>query len=144
VPDTWADADDVLTYTGVAVDDADLVRAQDIIEIFAGTTYLANDNLSPRNLRMLNRAVAYQAGWMSLRPDLYTHLDTDSVSQDGVTFSPANGNASLLAPLAYRCLRRLTWALKPWRVRSGYGTSDYNDGPRDSAVADDAKQWSPL
>lgn len=143
--EAWADSDDVDLLTGVTVGDDDVLRAQDIIEIFAGTTWLATDQISERNLRLLNRAVAYQTAWMASRPDMYSHFDVDTVSQDGASFTPGTVNAQLLAPLAQRCLRRLTWGQKPLRVRHGYNQPDYNNlGPRDSAVADDNRPWVPM
>lgn len=142
--ETWADVEDVHTFTGETVDDETLIRAQDIIELFCGTTFLATDNISQRNLRMLNRAVAYQAGWMPSRPDLFTHVDVQTVSQDGSSHTPATENAALLSPFAARYLRRLTWVNKPLRVRRRYGEYENNDGPRDSAVADDNRAWVPL
>jgi len=143
--DAWATADDVTTFTGeVAVTDAELIRAQDLIEIAAGVTFDAVIE-SPRNLRLLNRAVAYQTAWMRYHPDLYLNVDVDSVSQDGHSHTPAHENAALYAPLATRCLRRLTWVQKPLRVRKRYGADDYEDvGNRDSAVADDNRQWIRL
>lgn len=143
--DAWATIADVLLYTGQTVTEAKLLQAQDIIELFSGTTFLATDNLSPTNLRRLNRAVAYQAGWMVLHPDVFTNVDVDSVSQDGASYTPSHDNAALLAPLAKRHLARLTWVLKPLRVRRRYGQYDYEArGPRDSAVYDDNRVWTPI
>lgn len=143
--ETWADADDVATFTGESVDNATLRQAQDIIELFSGVTWLANNQISGRNQRMLNRAVAYQAGWMLSRPDLFTHLDVETVSQDGASHTPATANAQLLAPFAARWLKRLSWADKPLRVQRGYNALFYSDrGTRDSAVADDNKTWTPM
>lgn len=145
VLETWADAADVLRFTGQSVDEDTLVQAQDIIDLFSGITFAAADNLSPRNLRCLNRAVAYQAGWMPFHPDLFINVDVDNVSQDGASHTPSHENAALLAPFAHRWLRRLTWRQAPWRLRRRYGQSDYEDeGSRDSAVADDARTWTPM
>ena len=141
---TWADVADVKRFTNQIVTDDDLVRAQDIIDLFSGTTFASNNQISARNRRHLNRAVAYQAGWMKARPDLFTHGDVDTVSQDGASYTPATANAQLLSPFAARWLRRLTWANKPLRVRGRYGTVDGDDGPRDSAVADDNRVWTPM
>lgn len=141
----WADEPDVLRYTGETVDEDVVIRAQDIVELFAGCTLLATDNISETNLLHLNRAVAYQAGWMAAHPDLFTHTDVDSVSQDGASHTPGNVNANLLAPFAARHLRRLTWRNKPLRIRRRYQQYDYmNNSPRDSAVADDNRVWDPL
>lgn len=143
--DAWADPDDVLLWTKETVTDDDCLRAQDVVELFAGTTFLATDNISPGNLRRLNRAVAYQAGWMSEHPDLYTHTDADSVSSDGATVTKAHENADLLAPFARRHISRLTWMTAPLRVRRRYGQDQYTDlGNRDSATRDDAFIWNPI
>lgn len=143
--DAWATITDVLTYTGQTVTEATLIRAQDIVELFAGTTFLATDNLSETNLRRLNRAVAYQAGWMNLHPDVFTNVDVDSVSQDGASYTPSHDNAALLAPFAKRHIARLTWVQKPLRVRRRYTQHDYEgQGPLDSAVYDDNRYWTPM
>lgn len=143
--ETWASLDDVRLRTGEEVDEATLLQAQDIIELFTGYTFAATEQISERNLRLLNRAVAYQAGWIPSRPDLFTHMETDQSSQSGTSFTKGHENAELLAPFAIRCLRRTTWSQKPLHVRSRYGSDDYSDdGPRDSAVADDNRHWMPL
>ena len=143
--ETWATVDDVLELTDQTVTEGRLRQAQDIVELFAGPTFGATDNISERNLRLLNRAVAYQAGWMNHRPDLFTHMETDSSNQSGTSFTKGHENAELLAPMVIRLLRRLSWAQKPLHVRRGYGSDDYSDeGSRDSAVADDNRAWMPL
>jgi hypothetical protein len=143
--DAWATLDDVFLRTGTAVDETTLVQAQDIIELFSGITFASTDNLSARNLRMLNRAVAYQAGWMPFHPDIFMNTDTDSDSQDGASSQPSHDNARLLAPFAKRWLARLTWAQKPLRVRGRYNQTDYSQlGDRDSAVRDDNFVWTPM
>lgn len=141
----WATIADVETYTGEIATQPDIARAQDLIDLFSGTTFGAYNNLTERNLRHLNRAVAYQAGWMIHRPDLFSHMDVQTVSQDGASHTPGNENAQLLSPIAARWLKRLTWANKPWRVRHGYNSFTNPDrGPRDSAAADDNRPWMPL
>lgn len=139
----WATAADVLLWTGIEVADDAVMRAQDIVELYANTTYAAVD-VSSTNLRHLNRAVAYQAGWMSLNPDLYVSRDVDSASVDGSSYTPAHESAHLLAPLARRHLRKLTWNQAPLRVRRRYGQTEYQElGDRDSAARDDAFRWTP-
>jgi hypothetical protein len=144
--EAWADADDVELYTGYAgATDDEILRAQDIIELFAGATYLATDNIAQTNLRRLNRAVAYQVGWARSHPDITIAVDVDSDSADGQSYTPSHVNAHLLAPLAKRHLDRLSWRLKPLRVRPMYGRPDFYDkGPRDSAVYDDTREWTPM
>ena len=142
--EAWADAADVLLWTGMEVTDDVVMRAQDIVELYVNTTYVAVD-ISPKNLRHLNRAVAYQAGWMTLNPDMYVSRDVDSASVDGSSYTPAHESAHLLAPLARRHIRKISWMQAPLRVRPRYGTQDYSElGDRDSAARDDAFYWSPM
>lgn len=141
--ETWADVADVAILTGETVDEPTLVRAQAIIDLFSGTTFESRSHIAARNLRHLNYAVAYQAAWIKYHPDLFTHIDLASISQSGASATPAHDNARLLSPFTVRALRRLTWANKPLRVRGRYGTYD-NDTPRDSAVADDNRTWTPM
>jgi len=144
----WATAADVKTITGVTVTADDVTRAQFIVELFAGTTTATSDNglLSTWNLRMLKWAVAFQAAWMKSKPDIYTNVDMDGVSQDGVSGTYGNENANLLAPLALRCLRRLSWWNRPLTARRrtpGMGMQ-YQLGDRDSVGYDDnAPDWVP-
>jgi hypothetical protein len=141
----WASIADVDTYTNVTVDADEITRAQAIIEIFAHTTTEASDAglISSRNLRLLKQAVAYQAAWMTEHPDVFTNVDVTSFSQDGMSASQAHAHAHLLAPLAKRCLDRLSWNLEP--LRAHRPRQPYTDkGNRDDAARDDSLPWIPL
>src|SRR4051812_34355252 len=107
--EAWAEPSDVKRWTGYEVDADEVMRAQDLIELFAGATIEASNagNISQANLRRLNRAVSYQAAWMTAHPDLFTNVDVDNISQDGSSHTPSHVNAALLAPLAKRHLDRL-------------------------------------
>lgn len=142
----WATPSQVYQLTKVTVTEGDLEAAQAIVELAAGTTEEATDagNVSQQNLRKLRNAVAYQAAWMPDHPDVFTHIDTDGMSQDGVSYQHAHAWAKLLAPLAYRNLQRLSWNLAPLRVRRRDGRLYDDRGNRDSAVRDDNLPWNPL
>lgn len=131
--------------TGIEVTEDDLFQAQAIIELISGVTLDASDQglISGRNLRMLTYAVCYEAVFVKDHPDLFTAADTTSWSQDGVSAEPAHENAALLAPLAHRCLKRLSWRLAPLNMltRTGRGV---DRGNRDNAVRDDQFVWTPL
>lgn len=105
----WASVFEVLELTGVTVTIAQLDYAQGVIDLFSGVTEDAWANLSGRNLRLLNAATAYQAVWMAAQVDVITRTDVSELDQDGVKFTPAHQDALLLAPLAKRCLDRLSW-----------------------------------
>lgn len=144
----WATPADVLALTRVTVTDEDIPPAQALISLFGNVTDDAWDLLSSRNRRLLNWATCYQAAWATQHPDVFTNVDVDSVSQDGVSATPGNENAFLLAPLALRCLRRLSWWNRPLRAqppRSADEDMQYKTGSRDSVGYDDnAPDWQPL
>lgn len=143
--ESWGTLELTKRLTGVEVTEDDLFKAQAIIELFSGVTIDASDNdlISGRNLRLITWATCYQAAFVKDRPDLFTASDMSSWSQDGVSASPANENAALLAPLALRCLRRLSWRTAPLRALTRSGQSS-DRGNRDSAVRDDQFDWTPL
>ena len=142
---SWATADDVVTITGEEATQKGLALAQTIIELFSGANESSSDAglVSPRNLRNLQRAVAFQAVWNDAHPDLLEVMDVEGVSQDGLNATYANVNAHLLAPFASRYINRLSWRkeIRARKVRRGV-TTDL--GNRDSAVRDDQYEWSPL
>lgn len=142
----WATVLDVNTYTNSTVSQEDIEQAQAIIELFSGTTEDA-DIVGTKNLRLLRMAVAYQAAWLTAHPDAFTNIDITSMQQDGVNFTNAHDNAGILAPLAKRCLDRLSWRRAPRSVRI---MSDSDAGPdvdyvnSDSSAIDDNRRWSPM
>ncbi len=143
----WATPADVLNLTRVTVTDDAIPSAQALISLFANVTDDVWDQLSSHNQRMLTWATAYQTGWMSAHPDVFTNVDVDNVSQDGVSATLGNENASLLAPLALRCLRRLSWWNRPLAARPRVTAEDmaYKKSSRDSVgYDDDAPDWQPL
>jgi hypothetical protein len=143
----WATDDQVQEWTGREADPANLALAQTMIELFSGTTTVASDDglIGSRNLRLLGQAVAFQAVWLDDHPDVLAAMDVEGVSQDGLNAQYATANAHLLAPLAQRCLSRLSWARE---IRAGRGLWSrrhiVDRGSRDSAVRDDQYEWSPL
>ena len=141
----WATADDVYTITGRQASVENLALAQTMIEIFSGTTEFASDDglIASRNLRMLTSAVAFQAIWLDTHPDALDAMDVEGVSQDGLNAQYATANAHLLAPLAQRCISRLSW-FKEIRISRARSAAAADRGNRDSAVRDDQFAWAPL
>ncbi|MGY0062841.1 hypothetical protein ACWY4P_40950 [Streptomyces sp. LZ34] len=147
---TWATTGDVTTYTGITATAAQVEQAQVVVEIFADTTEDASDagNISPKNLRLLRLAVAYQAAWITQHPDAFTNIDLTQVQQDGVVASMQHNNALVLAPMAKRCIDRLSWrrirSLRIGRMASA-GTGIPRHMNTTSAVADDNDpRWMPM
>lgn len=103
----WATATDVLDMTGVTVTDAQVLQAQTLIELFSGID--ESYSISGRDTRHLRMAVAYQAAWMKGQIDVTTRTDVATVTQDEMSFTYANADAPVLAPLARQALKRLSW-----------------------------------
>lgn len=146
----WATTSDVTTYTGLTATAAQVEQAQAIVEIFADTTEDASDagNISPKNLRMLKLAVAYQAAWITQHPDAFTNIDLTQVQQDGVVATMQHNNALVLAPMAKRCIDRLSWrrtrSLRIGRM-AGAGSGIPRRMNLTNAVLDDNDpRWRPM
>lgn len=115
---SWASISETQSYTGIAVSQDHIDMAQAMIELFADVIYDQSDKISTKNLRLLKMAVAYQAAWIVDHPDLFTHTDVTSINQDGIFYVHAHENAYLIAPMARRALKRLSWMRnKSIRVR---------------------------
>lgn len=145
----WASADDVVTVTGREATAENLALARTMIELFSGAEDTTGDEddpglISSRNLRKLKNAVCFQAVWLDDHPDVLAAMDVEGVSQDGLNATYANANAHLLAPLAKRFVDRLSWKLQGIRVGPSRRSLAADRGNRDSAVADDQYEWSPL
>lgn len=146
---TWATTGDVVVYTGVTATAAQVAQAQAVIELFADTTTDASDagNLSPKNLRLLKQAVAYQAAWITQHPDAFTNVDLTNYNQDQVSGTLAHANALILAPLAKRCVDRLSWKrIRPLRIgaRGGVGQIPRTMNTTSAVMDDNDPRWQPL
>lgn len=146
---TWATTTDVTTYTGITVTAARVEQAQGVIEVLADVTEDASDDglISPKNLRLLKQAVAYQAAWITQHPDAFTNLDASSLSQDQVSATLNHANALILAPWAKRCIDRLSW-----RRNRALRICPMGGGPSiprrlnltSAAADDDDPRWTPI
>lgn len=146
----WATVAETLTYTGITASSANLDAAQAMIEIFADVTEDSNDNLGTKNLRLLKMAVAYQAAWITEHPDVFTHIDVNTLLQDGMQFSIMHANSGVLAPMAKRALDRLSWRrsrsirVKRTRRYTEQGRASYQVGFDASSDNDDNVVWDSL
>jgi len=112
---TWATVADVLTLTGKTVAQLDIAAASDIIDIYANRTEAASSSMGNRDLHWLNRATIWQAVFYADQPGLTTRQIVATHKQDGVevdhagrAFTPREYPV-VLAPLAARALRNLSW-----------------------------------
>jgi hypothetical protein len=140
--DAWATAQQVLNTTGVSVTDAQLAQAQDDIEIFTNRVYADTARLRTRDLYWLGRAVARQAAWIAGQFGLETRLDATQIQQDQVS-TTLQGDGLVLAPMAARALRRVSWMRsRTVHIRSAVeGAGPVGNVLSDSA--DDSLVWAP-
>lgn len=151
---SWVTVEEAKQITGQDLTEAQLTQAYEVIEIDAGVTTAARDRLKPRDLRLLKKAEAFQAAWMAAQVDYTGRSDTDLVSQDGLQFSKGDPDMHLFAPLAVRCLRRLSWrrsrhlnALTPTQALVLRGVRTQETYGVDADEVDgwgDGEEWRPL
>lgn len=144
---SWATAEQASEVTGKTVTEEDLAVAQPVIDIFSGVVEEQADRLKAKDLRMLRYAVSYQAVWMKGNAGALTGSDVQSATQDSVSFTrfdEGNDDATVLAPLARRCLDRLSWrrsktahSRSAWDQVDRYGDAFHDDGRFDG-------KWRPL
>lgn len=148
----WATVAETLAYTRITVSQDTLDSAQAMIEVFADVTEDSSDAglISPKNLRLLKLAVAYQAAWMTNQPDLFTRSDVGLMTQDGISFTSPHANSGIIAPMAKRALDRLSWRrnrnqkIRP-RIPNNFAAGDWSDPTNDDASLEDAQLgWEPL
>lgn len=148
--DSWATIGQVYSLTGQVVTLSNVLDAQEVVEIHCGRTFESTDLFKARDIVWLRKAVAYQAIWMPLQPGYFERHTIKETIQDGaqVVFAgsnePANTGLFMLAPLAMRALKNLSWmgstSIKFRRPRFGprpLSASEYR-------YNDDHEGWRPL
>lgn len=106
--DPWALPTDVAEIAGATVTEADVVKAQTLIETVVGRTSEATARISSSDQTWLKRAVAYQAAWMQDQPDLFTRTDVSGSSQDGAS-QQFRKDSHTIAPMAKTALKKVSW-----------------------------------
>lgn len=120
---SWAQAADVASITGVTVTDAQVMQAQAIIDMFSARTYDALSRIGTRDLHWLKLATAYQCVWMLSQPDLFTRLDFATIAA-GSRPVQLKDDSLRIAPFAAKALKRCSWL----RSRSLHVRSPFTDG----------------
>jgi hypothetical protein len=105
----WATAEQAQEITGTEVTAEQLAQADGIITLYAGRTPDSVERLRTRDVYWLRAAVAWQAAWLASNVgvagrNLATRVDTEGLSVDH-----AAEYELVLAPLAARALRNLSW-----------------------------------
>jgi hypothetical protein len=139
----WATTQDVINAAGVTVTDQQLAQAQAAIEVFSNRIYADTDRMRTRDLHWLGQAVAYQAAWIAGQFGLETRLDATQIQQDQVS-STLTGDGLVLAPMAARALRKVSWMRsRTVHIRSAVEGAGPIVGNTLSDGSDDHLVWAP-
>jgi hypothetical protein len=139
----WATTQDVIDSTGVSVTDQQLVQAQKAIEVFSNRIFGDETRMRTRDLYWLGQAVAHQAAWLAGQYGLETRLDATQIQQDQVS-SLLQGDGLVLAPMAARSLKRVSWMRsRTVHIRSAVEGAGPLVGNELSDGIDDSLVWAP-
>src|SRR5690606_8545722 len=106
---SWSTPADASNITGDVIDQTHLDQAQALLEILVGVTEGALPHLKPQDIRLLKKMEAYQAAWMIKQVDLTGRSDVTLVDQDGLSYSKGDDDMHVMAPLAKKAYKRLSW-----------------------------------
>lgn len=137
----WATVEQISEVTGVAVTEAQRGIAVRSLEVLVGLIEeVDRPDISPRDRYFLKLATAYQAAFVSDNPDLFSRADVSSAGQDGESATFRNVDSHILAPLARKAIRRLSWRglTRPRDRRVTAPTNVLSD------EYDDSLAWKPL
>ncbi|MCU1617788.1 MAG: hypothetical protein JWO98_5328 [Frankiales bacterium] len=132
----WATLTDIENLLGVTVDAKARMVAVNAIELTTGAIEAVPRPLMyDRDRYWLKLAVCYQAAWIASQPDYLERNAVTAVSQDGQSATGANAEWLILAPLARKALKRVSWrgprkmAVGTDRTTSFAGGDDSIDRP---------------
>jgi hypothetical protein len=141
---TWATVVDVTTITQKTPTQEQLDGAESVIAIHCNRVP-GDFTPSTRDAFYLKSAVVWQAAWMMSKPAVEARESVSQVTQDGMEVVNDGHSASVLAPLAKRSLKNLSWmagrSVTMTRRAGGQPVSEATWLREDT---DDAGQWSPL
>lgn len=140
----WATPAQIKTVTGYEPSAEERDRAVATLETMTGLIESVDrPDISDRDRHFLKLMLAYQAAFMADNPDLFSRADVTSASQDGESANFRNPDSHLLAPLARKAIRKLSWQARRLLIPGG-GVPTVSPG-RDinSESFDDSLPWSP-
>jgi hypothetical protein len=141
----WAAVAEVASITGATVTQAQRDIAARTLETLHGLIEdVARPDISDRDRHFLKLACAYQAAFVKDNPDLFSRLDVTSASQDGESATFRNVDAHMLAPLARKSIRRLSWHGRRLLAPGGGSLAPTSRVDVNSEAFDDALPWGPV
>lgn len=106
----WATIEQVAALTGATVTALQRGIAVHAIETNTGLIEeVEREDISDRDRYWLKLAVAYQASWLLGQPDFLERTAVSTVAQDGQSATAANPDWLVLAPMARKAIKRLSW-----------------------------------
>lgn len=137
----WATVGDIYEVTKKTVTQEDRTSAVRSLETMTGLIEsVPREDMTDRDRHWLKLATAYQAAFMLDNPDIFSRNDVTSAGQDGESAAFRNVDAHILAPLARKSIRRLSWMQKTRRLDAQRGTGIRNIN---SEEYDDSLSWRP-
>jgi hypothetical protein len=139
----WATISEVAEITGATVEADLLAQADGIITVYCGRTPDMQDKLRKRDQYWLRAATAWQAVWMTGQAGVTARNLGTTIETEGLTVEHAAEYEVVLAPLAARSLRNLSW--KSSRAVA-VGTTSHSIGARNFTLeqSDPCSVWYPL
>lgn len=146
MPD-WTTTANVAARTPETVTAAQLEQAHAIIESALGIDRDASAPwLKARDLRILGRAVEYQAAYVKANPSIFTERDLVAISQPDLSIVYGQGGAETtpawLAPMAAMVLRKFRYS-GPRTVQLE-STITQPGAAADDDYGDDGDGWEPI
>jgi hypothetical protein len=140
----WATVADVYTIARKTVSDADIAAATASLETMTGLIQsVERPGMTDYDRHYLKLATAYQTAFMIENPDIFMREDVTSTSQDGESANYRNPDSHILAPLARKALRRLSWRTLRAVVPGG-GTPSRQHRDVNSEAFDDRLPYSAV
>lgn len=100
----------VKSVTGQTLTMDSINQGQQVLNLYSNYTPESSGfNMQPFDLLWLRYGLAYQSTWMTQQPGLLYRAGVTSISQDGLSTNFADARAIMLAPLAVRALKQLSW-----------------------------------
>lgn len=114
--DTTTEAAALIGVNPEAITTENLAMANAVIEVFINREVEDIPDITPRDLRRIQKAVAWQSLYLADQEDFGYRTLLESASADGQNFEMATRSlggvdiaAQTLHPLAYRMLKNLSW-----------------------------------
>lgn len=116
-PGTW-----VKNVTGSTLTTAQIQQGQQVLNMYSNYTPESSGfNMNPQDLYWLRMGLAFQAVWMTQQPGLLYRSEIDSLSQDGLSTHWSDPRNLMLAPLALKSLKQISWQKsRSLRVRTPF------------------------